>query len=157
MILTHQITKYNSTLHMVNFHCNKIMFDSIYRELLYSREIEKWNHLGQTLNFHCLKNLRHLEILKNNNNKQQKIENWRYAEAILSSTSNYKVNNKKIFTCCSNLRVASFSSAGIYWDSCTSGTDDADEILPPTFEIFVNKGWTFDARSRGRNSCSKRW
>lgn len=60
-------------------------------------------------------------------------------------------------TCCSNLRVASFSSEGIYSDNWISGTEEAEDSLPPSFDIFMSKGCTFNARSKGENSCSKIW
>uniref|UniRef100_A0A0A9CWE9 Eif3 n=1 Tax=Arundo donax TaxID=35708 RepID=A0A0A9CWE9_ARUDO len=58
--------------------------------------------------------------------------------------------------CCSTLSVVSFSKAEMYCDSFTSGTEEADESFPPIFDIFERSGSIFDARSRGRNSCSKR-
>lgn len=53
--------KQYNMLHMVNFHSYEIMFHSINRNLLNSREIKKWDHLRQTLNFHGLIHLRHLK------------------------------------------------------------------------------------------------
>lgn len=64
MYKTYQISKQDDTLHVVNFHCNKAMFDSIHRDLLHNREIKKLDHLRQALNFHSLIHLRHLEKQK---------------------------------------------------------------------------------------------
>lgn len=59
-------------------------------------------------------------------------------------------------TCCSTLKVVSFSRAEMYCDNLISGTEEADESFPPIFEIFERSGCTLDARSKGRKSCSKR-